>query len=110
MNVEKCVRCGKTLDDAAAAAMGKTNGLCPDCATRKRVTYYAIICASTDVHQVAEDGETRDAVGPNQGPAEEARKGIESTLPDCGPHRVVALRSNRVRILASRGEHKEAKP
>lgn len=104
MSAETCLKCGIAFVGAPADAVRRGNGFCKSCAGREAVEVHAVICASRTIH-ANPDGDA--AIFMTRREAEGVRAVLEEQPEDCGPHRVVTLRSNRIRALASHADHKK---
>jgi hypothetical protein len=104
MSGETCLKCGGSFSGQGADAVRRGNGFCRICAGREAVEVHAVICASRSIH-ANPDGDA--AIFMTRREAEGVRTLLEEQPEDCGPHRVVALRSNRIRALASYADHRK---
>jgi hypothetical protein len=101
---ETCLKCGVEFVGQPAEAVRRGNGFCRTCAGREAVEVHAVICASRKIHA---NPDLEAAIFMSRREAEAVRAVLEEQPEDCGPHRVVTLRSNRIRALASHADHKK---
>lgn len=101
---ELCVKCGIIYVNDKAEDVRRGNGLCSTCAgARRPVEAHAVICADRRIHGLEGPGDM--ALFPDAEPAKLVCNALNEGSRPCGPHRIVRLRSNRLRVLASNLDH-----